>query len=89
MRVPHRVRQWNEEIGTELAGNIGIEMTDRRWELIRWLRGTSKEKNETRHHRRVNSGRFPTKEQFQLFPQETGSQRWPTWPDCPSRTGCV
>ena len=30
--------EWNEEIGKELAGNIGVDMTDRHWELIRWLR---------------------------------------------------
>lgn len=61
--------EWNEEIGKELAGNIGVDMTDRHWELIRWLREDFKEKGETATTRRVQTaGGFPTKEQFQLFP---------------------
>ena len=63
--------EWNEEIGKELAGNIGVDMTDRHWELIRWLREDFKEKGETATTRRVQTaGGFPTKEQFQLFPKK-------------------
>ncbi len=63
--------QWSEDIAKELATNIGIEMTDRHWELIRWLREDFKEKGETATTRRVQTaGGFPTKEQFQLFPKK-------------------
>ena len=30
--------EWNEEVGAELAKNIGVELTDEHWSLIRWLR---------------------------------------------------
>ena len=29
--------QWTEEIGNEIAKQEGIEMTDRHWEVIKWL----------------------------------------------------
>ena len=29
--------QWTKEIGTELAKQEGIEMTDRHWEVINWI----------------------------------------------------
>ena len=81
--------EWNEEIGTELAGNIGIEMTDRHWELIRWLREDFKEKNETATTRRVNSvGGFPTKEQFQLFPKKP-ARKMAYVAGLPKPHGCV
>ena len=31
--------EWTEEIATQLAANIGIEMTERHWEMVRFLRG--------------------------------------------------
>ena len=63
--------EWSEDIGTELAKNIGVDMTDRHWELIRWLREDFKEKGETATTRRVQTaGGFPTKQQFQLFPKK-------------------
>ena len=80
--------EWNEEIGTELASNIGIEMTDRHWELIRWLREDF-EKNETATTRRVNSvGGFPTKEQFQLFPKKP-ARKMAYMAGLPKPHGCV
>ena len=60
--------QWSEDIAEELATNIGVEMTPRHWEVIKWLREDYKEKGETATTRRVQTvGGFPTKEQFQLF----------------------
>ena len=29
--------QWTKEIGNEIAKQEGIEMTDRHWEVIKWL----------------------------------------------------
>jgi tRNA 2-thiouridine synthesizing protein E len=81
--------EWTEDIGKELAGNIGIEMTDRHWELIRWLREDFKEKNETATTRRVNSvGGFPTKEQFQLFPKKP-ARKMAYVAGLPKPHGCV
>ena len=63
--------EWNEDIAKELAANIGIEMTDQHWAVIKFLREDFKEKNETATTRRVQTvGGFPTQEQFELFPKK-------------------
>ena len=81
--------EWTEEIGKELAGNIGVEMTDRHWELIRWLREDYKEKGETATTRRVQTaGGFPTKEQFQMFPKKP-AKKMAYIAGLPKPHGCV
>jgi tRNA 2-thiouridine synthesizing protein E len=81
--------EWNEEIGKELAANIGVDMTDRHWELIRWLREDFKEKGETATTRRVQTaGGFPTKEQFQLFPKKP-AKKMAYIAGLPKPHGCV
>ena len=81
--------EWNEQIGKELAGNIGIDMTDRHWEVVRWLREDYKEKGETATTRRVqNAGGFPTKEQFQLFPKKP-AKKMAYIAGLPKPHGCV
>ena len=67
--------EWNEDIGKELAANIGVEMTDQSWEIIKFLREDYKEKGVTATTRRVDKvGGFPTKLQFQLFPKKPGKK---------------
>ena len=39
--------EWTEDIGRDLATNIGIEMTDEHWEAIRFLRADFAEQGET------------------------------------------
>ncbi|MEI2785779.1 MAG: TusE/DsrC/DsvC family sulfur relay protein [Candidatus Nanopelagicales bacterium] len=81
--------EWSEDIGTELAKNIGVDMTDRHWELIRWLREDYKEKGETATTRRVQTaGGFPTKEQFQLFPKKP-AKKMAYVAGLPKPHGCV
>lgn len=81
--------EWSEDIGAELATNIGVEMTDRHWELIRWLREDFKEKGETATTRRVQTaGGFPTKEQFQLFPKKP-AKKMAYVAGLPKPHGCV
>ena len=81
--------EWNEEIGKELAANIGVEMTDRHWELIKWLRADYQEKGETATTRRVQTvGGFPTKEQFQLFPKKP-AKKMAYIAGLPKPKGCV
>lgn len=81
--------EWSEEIGAELASNIGVEMTDRHWELIRWLREDFKEKGETATTRRVQTaGGFPTKEQFQMFPKKP-ARKMAYVAGLPKPHGCV
>ena len=81
--------EWNEEIATELAANIGVEMTDDHWALIKWLRDDYQEKGETATTRRVqNAGGFPTKQQFQLFPKKP-AKKMAYIAGLPKPHGCV
>ncbi|TXH44643.1 MAG: TusE/DsrC/DsvC family sulfur relay protein [Actinobacteria bacterium] len=81
--------EWNEAIGAELAANIGVEMTDRHWEVIRFLREDYQEKGETATTRRVQTvGGFPTKEQFQLFPKKP-AKKMAYIAGLPKPHGCV
>jgi len=81
--------EWSEDIAQELASNIGIEMTDDHWALIKWLREDFKEKGETATTRRVQTaGGFPTKQQFQLFPKKP-ARKMAYIAGLPKPHGCV
>lgn len=81
--------EWNEDIGAELAKNIGIEMTDDHWAVITWLRADYKEKGETATTRRVQTvGGFPTKQQFVLFPKKP-ARKMAYIAGVPKPHGCV
>lgn len=61
--------EWDEALGAELATRIDIDMTDRHWEVIHFLRADFQDRGETATTRRVDSvGGIPVKEQFALFP---------------------
>lgn len=63
--------EWNDDIAAFLAGQIGIELTDRHWEVLRFIREDVKAQGETPTLRRVSAvGGVPTKELFQLFPKK-------------------
>ena len=63
--------EWTDDIGTFLAGQIGIELSDRHWQVIRFVREDAKDQGTTPTLRRVSTvGRVPTKELFQLFPKK-------------------
>ena len=60
--------QWTKEIAVELAKENGIELTDKHFEVLDFLR-TSTEKGETLTIRRVGkSGIVDIKGLYQLFP---------------------
>ena len=60
--------QWTKEIAAELAKEDGIELTDKHFEVLDFLR-TSTEKGETLTIRRVGkSGIVDIKGLYQLFP---------------------
>ena len=60
--------EWDEEVGAALAAQIGIEMTDDHWKVIRFLREDFKEQGQTATIRRVSTvGGVATKELFMLF----------------------
>lgn len=80
---------WSEEIGKQLASNIGIEMTDRHWEVIRFLRDDYREQGETATLRRVSTvGGIPTKELFSLFPKKP-AKKMAYIAGLPKPAGCV
>lgn len=81
--------EWTEAIGAELAANIGVEMTDEHWAVIKFLREDYQEKNETATTRRVQTvGGFPTKLQFQLFPKKP-AKKMAYIAGLPKPVGCV
>lgn len=60
--------QWTKEIGTEIAKNEGIEMTDRHWEVISWIQDQVKAENTLSIRGIKKSGVVDIKEFYKLFP---------------------
>jgi tRNA 2-thiouridine synthesizing protein E len=67
--------EWDENLAPVLARQIGIDLTDQHWKVIRFLRADFKERGETATTRRVQTaGGVPVKEQFVLFPKKPGKK---------------
>ncbi len=62
---------WNKEIATELAKEIGInELNERHWQVLEFSRSDFQEKGEAPSLRRITkAGGVPTKELYKLFPK--------------------
>mgnify|MGYP001816606561 FL=1 len=81
--------EWDEELAVVLASNIGIELTDEHWALLRFLREDYAKQGETATTRRVQSvGGVPTKRQFQLFPKKP-AKKMAYVAGLPKPRGCV
>ncbi len=81
--------EWDEELGKQLAANIGIELTDRHLVAIRFLRADFEDQGETATLRRVtNLGGIPTKELFSLFPNKP-AKKMAYIAGLPKPAGCV
>jgi TusE/DsrC/DsvC family sulfur relay protein len=81
--------QWDEDLALVLAQNIGIEMTDAHWKVIRFLREDFAKQGETATTRRVQTvGGVPTKEQFALFPKKP-AKKMAYIAGLPKPRGCV
>ncbi|NCT90940.1 TusE/DsrC/DsvC family sulfur relay protein [Cellulomonas sp. APG4] len=81
--------EWDESLAAALAAAIGIELTDRHWELLRFLRADFAEQGETATTRRVQTvGGVPTKEQFALFPKKP-AKKMAYVAGLPKPKGCV
>lgn len=81
--------QWDEALAAELAKNIGVEMTDEHWAVIRFLRDDYKAQGETATTRRVDTvGGFPVKKQFVLFPKKP-AKKMAYIAGLPKPAGCV
>lgn len=61
--------EWNKEIALEIAREEGIEMTDKHWELINYLRDECKKGTNLTIRKVGKSGVVNIKELYQLFPK--------------------
>ncbi|WP_149202971.1 TusE/DsrC/DsvC family sulfur relay protein [Actinotalea subterranea] len=81
--------EWDEALGAALARAIGVELTERHWEVLRFLRKDYEGQGETATTRRVQTvGGFPTKEQFALFPKKP-AKKMAYVAGLPKPKGCV
>jgi len=81
--------EWDEELAKVLATNIGIDLTEDHWEVIRFLREDFQEQGETATTRRVQTvGGVPTKQQFALFPRKP-AKKMAYIAGLPKPHGCV
>ena len=81
--------EWTEDLGKTLAAQIGIDMTDEHWQVIRFLRSDFTEQGETPTLRRVTvAGGVPTKKLFQLFPKKP-AKKMAYIAGLPKPQGCV
>jgi TusE/DsrC/DsvC family sulfur relay protein len=81
--------EWDEQLGTELAGLIGIEMTPEHWKAIRFLRADYTEQGETATLRRVSTlAGIPVKTLFELFPNKP-AKKMAYIAGLPKPRGCV
>ena len=81
--------EWDEALAPTLAHAIGIELTDRHLEVVRFLREDFRTQGETATTRRVQTvGGFPVKEQFTLFPAKPG-KKMAYVAGLPKPKGCV
>jgi tRNA 2-thiouridine synthesizing protein E len=61
--------EWTEDLARALATQIGIELTEAHWPVIRFLRADFQTQGETATLRRVSTlAGVPVKELFALFP---------------------
>ena len=62
--------EWTEEVARQLAEQEGImQLTDRHWAVINFMRKEYKDNGEVPTIRRLkNAGGIPTKDLYELFP---------------------
>jgi len=82
--------EWDEELATQLAANIGIDtLTEDHWRTIKFLREDFVEEGETATLRRVSMvGGIPTKQLFQLFPKKP-AKKMAYVSGLPKPAGCI
>ncbi len=81
--------EWDEDLAKVLAAQIGIELTEAHWKVIRFLREDFRTQGETATTRRVqNEAGVPVKEQFALFPKKPG-KKMAYIAGLPKPRGCV
>ena len=63
------MNQWNEDIAKEIATEIGIELTDKHFEVINYLREKTEAQEALTIRRVGKSGIVTIKELYKLFPK--------------------
>ena len=82
-------QQWDETIAPALAGNIGLELSDDHWAVLRFLRSDFEAEGETATLRRVSTiGGFPTKQLYELFPKKP-AKKMAYVAGLPKPKGCI
>jgi TusE/DsrC/DsvC family sulfur relay protein len=81
--------EWDEQLGAELAAQIGIQMTEAHWAAIRFLRTDFAIQGETATLRRVSTqAGIPIKDLFALFPKKP-AKKMAYIAGLPKPRGCV
>jgi TusE/DsrC/DsvC family sulfur relay protein len=81
--------EWTPDLGRQLAANIGIELTDAHWKVIKFLRADYQAQGETATLRRVSvQAGIPVKDLFVLFPGKP-AKKMAYVAGLPKPVGCV
>ncbi|PTM04883.1 MAG: sulfur relay protein DsrC [Bacteroidetes bacterium] len=63
------LNQWTKDVGSEIAKEEGIEMTDRHWDVIEYLQDQCRKQVPLSIRKIGKSGVVDIKEFYQLFPK--------------------
>jgi TusE/DsrC/DsvC family sulfur relay protein len=81
--------EWNEDLARQLASQIGIELTEEHFKVLRFLRVDYQEQGQTATLRRISLlAGVPVKELFQLFPGKP-AKKMAYIAGLPKPVGCV
>jgi len=81
--------EWDEDLARSLSGLLGIELGERHWTILHFLRDDHASTGETPTLRRVSTSlQIPTKELFQLFPTKP-AKKMAYVAGLPKPRGCV
>jgi len=81
--------EWSQDLATQLAAQIGIELTDAHVRVLTFLRSDYAEQGETATLRRVSTqAGIPVKELFSLFPGKP-AKKMAYIAGLPKPVGCV
>jgi tRNA 2-thiouridine synthesizing protein E len=81
--------EWSDALAPALAAQIGLDLTDQHWEIIRFLRADFAETGETATLRRTSTRTgVPVKQLFALFPQKP-AKKMAYVAGLPKPHGCV
>ena len=81
--------EWDDELAAALAAQIGIDLSDEHWKVLRFLREDFRNRGETATGRRVQTAAgVPVKRQFELFPRKPG-KKMAYVAGLPKPRGCV